>query len=397
MLRRYFRYSSLAAGCLLVACGAPLFAQESPVKFERQRIDGAFRSEGAAVGDFNKDGHKDIAAGYVWFEGPTFEKMHCIVEKAEEVNPKGYSHSFCTWADDLNGDGWDDIIVTDFPGTPTWWFENPKSSEVQLWKKHTLTPVTNNESPNYVDIDGDGQRELICGVAPSTGESDGPNRQMAIIKRDKDPYAPWVITPISKKAPPGTQKYSHGLGVGDVNSDGKNDILCAEGWWENPGKPADEWEFHPAPFGGQASNIIVFDIDGDKDNDVVTSSPHGFGLWWHENLGDGKWAKHEIDMSFSQIHAICLSDMNGDDLPDLVCGKRWWAHAAGDPGVNDPAVFKWFQLQRNDGKASFIAHQFDHDSGHGTQFEIADINGDGKPDVIASSKKGTHLFKQLSP
>ena len=105
------------------------WAEDSPVKFERQRIDGLFRSEGAAVGDFNKDGEKDIAAGYVWYQGPEFKEMHCIIAAPPEHDPKGYSHSFCTWADDLNGDGWDDILVTDFPGTPTWWFENPKGEK----------------------------------------------------------------------------------------------------------------------------------------------------------------------------------------------------------------------------------------------------------------------------
>jgi hypothetical protein len=327
--------------------------------------------------------------------------MHILEvgQKAPEHDPHGYSHSFCTWADDLNGDGWTDILVTDFPGQQTWWFENPKE-EGKAWKRNTLTAVTNNESPMYVDFDGDGVRELVCAVAPSTPASDGPDRQMAIVQRDKDPSAPWIIRPISKKAAPGTQKYSHGLGVGDVNVDGKKDVLCADGWWENPGKLDGEWEFHQAPWGGQASNLLVFDIDGDKDADVVSSSPHGFGLWWHENLGEGKWAKHEIDMTFSQIHAIEQVDLNGDKLPDFVCGKRWWAHApnaegkGGDPGVNDPAVFKWFELSRKDGKAHFIAHQFDHDSGHGTQFEVADVNKDGKPDVVASNKKGTHLFLQ---
>lgn len=371
-----------------------LQAQEKKVRFERQRIDGLFRSEGAAVGDFNKDGKKDIAAGYVWYEGPDFKQMHQLTDKAPQHDPKGYSNSFCTWADDLNGDGWDDILVTDFPGTPTWWFENPKETG-KPWKKNTLTPVTNNESPAYLDLDGDGKRELICGVAPNTAQSDGPDRQMAIIRRDKDPYAPWLIQHISAKEGAGTKKYSHGLGIGDVNKDGKNDILSADGWWENPGKESGEWKFTAAPWGGQAAHMFAYDIDGDGDQDVITSSPHAFGLWWHEQLPEGKWKKHEIDMTFSQIHGVNLADMNGDGIMDIVCGKRWWAHAAGDPGVNDPAVFYWIELKREAGRPVWTSHQFDHDSGPGTQFEVADVNGDGLLDVIASNKKGTHYFKQV--
>jgi hypothetical protein len=91
---------------------------------------------------------------------------------------------------------------------------------------------------------------------------------------------------------------------------------------------------------------------------------------------------------------VCLADINGDGLADFVTGKRWWAHAKGDPGVDEPAVFFWFELVRKDGKASWTAHQFDHDSGVGTQFEIADMNGDQLLDIVTSSKKGVHYFQQ---
>lgn len=377
------------------------------VRFERKQLDAKFRSEGAAAGDFNKDGRMDVAAGYVWYEQPADAdgpwKMHTIIDKAPEHDPKGYSNSFCTWADDLNGDGWIDILVVDFPGTPTWWFENPKGGD-KPWARHTITPVTNNESPTFLDLDGDGQRELICAVAPDTASSDGPDRQMAYITRAKDPYQPWDIHPISEKAAPGTTKYSHGLGVGDVNGDGNSDILVAEGWWEGPAKDEGQpWAWHATNFNALAkpkhgagfAQMYVFDIDGDKDNDVFGSSPHAFGTWWFEQTGQDQWQAHEIDMTFSQVHGVCLADMNGDQLPDIVCGKRWWAHAAGDPGVDDPAVFHWFELRRENGKPEWISHQFDHNSGPGTQFEVGDINGDKVPDVIASNKKGVHVFVQV--
>ena len=147
-------YASLVAVGLAAVCSLSQAGEPAKVRFVRHQLDAKFRSEGVAVGDFNKDGKMDIAAGFVWYEAPDW-KMHTIIEKTPEYEAKGYSNSFCTWADDLNGDGWTDILVVDFPGTPTWWFENPKEPG-KLWTRRTVTPVTNNESPTYLDLNGDG-------------------------------------------------------------------------------------------------------------------------------------------------------------------------------------------------------------------------------------------------
>lgn len=376
-------------------------SQESPtpkkaIHFKKQKLDDVFRSEGVAVGDFNRDGKKDIAAGYVWYAAPDW-KMHSVMEKAPQYKVPGYSNSFCTFAEDLNQDGWQDIIVVDFPSTPTWWFENPKNKPGP-WKKHTLTAVTNNESPQLLDIDGDGITEFICATAPTKAKSDGPDRVMSFLSRQEDATKPWTIHAISAKAAPYTTKYSHGLGIGDIDGDGLKDILVPAGWWKAPtNRTAGRWQWMPAEFGSKpgGATMYVYDFDGDGDSDVLGSSPHSFGVWWYEQVGKNKWKTHEIDRTFSQTHAVCLADINGDGLMDFVTGKRWYAHNGNDPGAKEPSVMHWFELKREKGKAYWIRHQFDHDSGIGTQFEVADVSGDGLLDVVTSNKKGVFYFRQI--
>src|SRR5690349_254708 len=101
----------------LTFAAEPAVAQLSSgsITFKRTQLDSIFRSEGVAVGDFNKDGKKDIAAGTVWYSAPDW-KMHLTSDKAPEFDPHGYSNAFQAFADDINGDGWTDIIHVEWPG-----------------------------------------------------------------------------------------------------------------------------------------------------------------------------------------------------------------------------------------------------------------------------------------
>jgi hypothetical protein len=137
--------------------------------------------------------------------------------------------------------------------------------------------------------------------------------------------------------------------------------------------------------------MCVYDVSGDGCADVLSSSAHGYGLWWCEQTADG-WTMHEIDHSISQLHALHLADINGDGLPDMVTGKRFWAHRQGDPGVDEPAMLCWYELQRRDGQVAWLRHDIDQDSGVGLHFQIVDLNGDGLLDIVTSNKKGVFTF-----
>ena len=267
---------------LMLIFANPLFA-DSPVDgtkvgFKKHTLDSDFRSEGVTAADFNNDGKTDIAAGFVWYEAPDW-KLHKITADAKTYEPKNYSNSFVTFSQDMNSDGWMDVIVVDFPGTPTWWFENPKNQDGS-WARHTVTPVSNNESPQFLDLTGDGKREFVMAVNSDAKKPDGPERQMAFLRQPSSPTELWQIQTVSVKGAPATTKYSHGLGIGDVNKDGRNDILVKDGWWEAAdGFANGEWKFHAESFGEDCSHMYVYDFDGDGDHDVLSASAHKFGIW----------------------------------------------------------------------------------------------------------------------
>lgn len=386
---------------LVCSIALPLSAADQPT-FKTQRLSDKFYGEGAHYADINKDGHTDIVSGPFWYAGPDFSRSYRFYE-GDAFDPHAYSKNFLTYTGDINNDGWVDIVVLGFPGEESWWYANPgPKGQEGLWPRYTAIKVTDTESPTFTDITGDGVPEIVCSSGGFFGYA-GPD--------PKNPTAIWTFHKISDKTD--AQRFTHGLGVGDVNGDGRMDLLEKTGWWEQPasleGDPV--WKKHPftfTPHGG--AQMYAYDVDGDGLNDVVTSlMAHAYGLVWYKQLRkpDGTISfEDQLIMSqkpeesaggivFSQLHAIALADMNGDGLLDIVTGKRWWAHGpSGDPDSDKPAVLYWYELSRKDGRATFIPHRIHDDSGVGTQVEAADINGDGKPDVIVGNKKGTFVHIQ---
>jgi hypothetical protein len=391
-------------------------APASDITWQKIVVDRKFRSEGVAVADVNNDGRMDVLTGEWWFEAPDW-KPHAIRKGAVEDYTKGqenvYSNSFCCWVEDFNGDGWPDLLVIGFPGKPCHWYENPQGRD-GLWKEHLVADNACNETPQYVDLFGTGKRVLVMGLQPKGKGENGNEGRMVWLRPGPDPTQPWNIYPISgpsdpatKKIVPGAFKFYHGLGVGDINGDGRADVISTAGWWEQPEKgadPCEPWKFHAADLGPACSDMYAFDVDGDGKADVLSSSAHEYGIWWHQQKpgqnGNPDFLRRDLFPHLvAQTHALHFVDINGDGLKDLVTGKRWWAHGPkGDADPTAPAMLYWFEAKRDkDGVTTFTPHEIDNDSGVGTQFTVADFDGDGLPDVITSNKKGTFIFLQRRP
>jgi len=368
---------------MVTAAGLTALSARGEVRFRKVVVDKTFRAEGVATGDVNRDGKTDILTGDVWYEAPNWT-MHEVRKVGTYKAAGGYSNCFANFAADVNGDGWVDSIVIGFPGKECFWYANPRN-KAGHWKRHTVTRSACNETPIFADLLGDGVRRLIVGT-------DG---KMTWYAAGKDTAALWDAHAISGPKAPGTKRFAHGLGCGDVNGDGRNDILVPQGWWEAPAdRTKGPWTFHKVALGPDCADMHAYDVDGDGDNDIITSSAHKYGIWWFEKTAAG-YTQREICKDFSQTHALHLVDINGDGLKDLVTGKRYYAHNGKDPGGKDPQVLYWFELQRpSKGTVRFVPHKIDDASGVGTQFEVTDLNADGRPDIVTSNKKGVHVFLQ---
>ncbi len=419
--------STLRLASLALLCPVLAFAKD--LSFKKITITRDFWGEGAHFSDFDHDGNNDICCGpFVWW-GPEFKVRTAYSSpKPDRAKPvtdaeygpnyeafvkgeqkpydgeKGYSDYFLSYAYDFNSDGWSDIVVFSWPGDITAWYENPGKRDAGAWKRHIIFGVTDNESPALGDMNGDGKPELVCHTGGRLGYASldwsDPTKEAtyrAITKPDIKRYF----------------RYTHGYGFGDINGDGKADILDKDGWREQPAQVEGdaEWVFHAKPFAPEGarggSQMQVYDVNGDGLNDVIAAwDGHGYGLAWYEQKKDGSFTQHQLmgskpedsphGVKFSQLHATTMADIDGDGVLDFITGKRRWAHGPNkdeEPGA--APVLYWFQIKR-DGKggADFIPHQIDDDSGVGTQVSAGDVNKDGKQDVMVGNKSGVFVFLQ---
>ncbi len=370
--------------------------------FQKQVLSDQYFCDGVDTGDLNGDGFIDIVAGPYGYLGPDFTRRLTIYPPVPLDPALSPSNSMFSFVHDLDRDGHLDVLVLGrVHRHQAFWYQNP-GNETESWAKHFVFHRVKGESPDLLDFDGDGIPELLT----------HNERHWGVIRPDPEgAYRPWKFHPISEAGE--WPQFYHGMGAGDLNQDGRMDILLNEGWYEQPpgGFARERWAKQDYEFSSDrgGAQMFGFDVDGDGDTDVVSSlNAHEWGLSWFENQQTDsriRFKEHRImgtraeeaqfGVAFSQPHALAIADLNGDGLTDIVTGKRRWAHGPdGDVEPGAAPVVYWFEQQRLAGGGSrFVPHLIDDASGVGVQIALADIDQDGRIDVLTTSKLGAFVFR----
>lgn len=481
----------------------PIKQAPGALTYRMVQVQSDFLAESCSIADYNHDGIPDLSSGRRWYEGPDFTKVH-IFRGGHDALPRfgngsglpssatneTFAGASDDWADypvDVDGDGWTDIInianpessstvvspaPKPQPSSSGYWYKNPGSpanATDDFWAASLISDDLNMEEHGIADLDGDGKPEILGACKSCASGTVGPKGYYAADW--SHPTAPWTFHSVTRsyEFPFGGTGMLNGIGVGDVNGDGRPDLLERSGIWLQPATlpalPTTGWDqatsWVPAGFalfsqvgdstgtmGG--SQMFAVDVDGDGLTDVISAEwAYGWGLSWYQQVPPGVgsclgatvtdmsaspscFVKHQImntnspadlalyNVSFSELHAMQVVDMDGDGLPDIVAGKDWLACPyscnAVDP-MGTPVLYV-FKLVREAspaqaGKAHFEPHLINAatpapttpgkeafpavwtgGSGVGRQIAVGQINPqtDGIMDLCIASKLGLFVY-----
>jgi len=354
---------------------------------ERLIKDGFMYSYGIAVADLDGDGHTDITAAdadgraLYWFKNDG--KGHFAPYVIQRNHPKERLERHAIG--DINGDGHPDVVIVENKTGDLYWFENNGTpTDGKLWKLHEITTggMPHAYDVDLADLNGDGRLDVAA--------SGWKGNQIAWFENPGTPDGQWT-----KHLLDGDMTEARTIRVADFAGHGKLDLLATAAaadlvaWYQHPGgRATGEWRKHIIdeticrPMHGHP-----VDMDGDGDADVVMAAGHnGSGVMegsivWYENNGKptvGPWKKHVICEHLPQAFEAFAADIDGDGHIEVVAttwgvlGGLFLFKHDGDPrGPWHKQVLKDKWVNAN-------------------QVLIADLNGDGRPDILAQAERGSN-------
>ena len=332
----------------------------------------------AAASDINRDGAMDIVSGPFYYLGPTFTERR-IYRAGRVYNPATeYAPDMVNFTYDFTGDGWPDILASELGSAA-----RGRSICTSTRRANHAAGITRRAADARTelvlmrDLDGDGKPEMIFGGGGAyAGRS--PIRR---IRRRLDGRTSSRARRPRQRARHRRRRRQRRRPRGHRRADR---LVRAAGQdrnaWTQP------WTFHRGDVRDGDGEIGVYDVNGDRLTDVVTSSGrarlgtrlvraeeggrrHAITFVQHDIAGDYS-TKNAGDVVFSEAHASRFADMNGDKIPDFIVGKRYWSHLENynGPDPYGPAVIYIYRTVRNPkapGGAEFVPELVHNRSGVG--------------------------------
>ena len=290
-------------------------------------------------------------------------------------------------AADVNGDGYLDLTTGWEEGGVIRVTMNPGPAGVKgKWPAVTVGEVASPEDAVFVDLDGDGRVDVVSSC-------EGRHRSVCVHwapQEKKDYLDPTAWTTEAFPVTRGKQSWMYAV---PMNVDGKHGIdlvvgskgtNASVGWLESPADPRDlgQWQFHRIYDAGWIMTIATEDLDGDGDQDLVLSDRRSkaAGVKWLENPGADtvlqgrEWKEHMVGSGGKEVMFLEIADLEGDGRKDVICTNR-------------NGHMEWFHRRSGSG-VRWTAHTFalPFSLPLGKSVATGDIDLDGTLDVVSTNR-----------